>query len=771
MSLTLGQLVAYIDVDDKDFNSKLDKGEKKFSKFGGALASAAKAAAVAGVAAVGAFAVQSVRNFSQFETGMNEVFTLLPGSSKHAMEAMSRDVLAFSDRMGVTTKQVVPALYQAISAGVPRENVFSFMEVAQKAAVGGVSDLKTAVDGITSVVNNYGADVMSAKQASDLMFTTVRLGKTDFGQLSASIGNVLPFAAAAGVGFEDVSAAMAVMAAKTGKTAESSTQLRALMVELSKSGTKTSNMFKELAGQTFQEFVAGGGNVQGALQLLEKHAQDTGIGVNDLFGSVEAGAAALLLTGSNTESFTDALGEMQNAAGATDAAYEQMNQGLSRSWEQIKVAVENATIRFGQQLAPAVRQLADLAGEHLPAMLAAAGAALTAVIGILISIGTTLADVNGWLQEHQTVAAVALALVVAALTAWGVAATINAAKNVVAWVTTATAAQAAGAKHTLTTGQMVVRWAFLGAQSLLHAAKVAAAWLIAMGPIALVIAAVIGLVVLIVKNWDTIRSKTVELWNAVKAATSAAWAAIKGVFTGALGAIKAAVTMYFTAYRTVITAVVSAIQAVVTGAFNAVRSAVSAALGALAGIASGAMGAMKGAVSSGVAGVLGFFSAMPGRIVGALGNLGGLLAGAGRAVIDGFLSGITGAFGKVRDTLGKLTSMLPDWKGPAERDRVLLREAGQLIMGGLDDGLQSKFGTIKSTLGDVTDLMGMQVGGPGYVQNRLGISPPTTPVRREVVVVRGETNDELARAIADRMDIKRRDAATVAGLSGLTVSG
>jgi TP901 family phage tail tape measure protein len=755
MSLTVGELVGYLDVDDKGFGTKLSGAEKRFTGFGGLMTKVVAGAALAGVAAIGAFAVDGVRRFSEFQTGMNEVFTLLPGLSAEAMGALTDDTRKFVREMGVAHSEAVPALYQAISAGVPRENVFDFLTIAQKAAVGGVTDLTTAVDGITSAVNAYGAETLSAGQASDLMFTAVRLGKTNFGELSASLFQVNPVASALGVNFGDVTAALAAMTAQGIPTSVATTQLRQAFVELSKDGTKTSDLFQKLAGKTFKEFIASGGNTQQALQLLEQHAQDTGVGINDLFGSVEAGSAALALTGGGTEAFTHALNEMQKSAGATDAAYAQMDQGLSRSWERIKIAVQDAALGFGQQLAPAVQQLADLAGEHLPAMLAAAGAALTAVIGILISIGTTLADVNGWLQEHQTVAAVALALVVAALTAWGVAATINAAKNVVAWVTTATAAQAAGAKHTLTTGQMVVRWAFLGAQSLLHAAKVAAAWLIAMGPIALVIAAVIGLVVLIVKNWDTIRSKTVELWNAVKAATSAAWAAIKGVFTGALDAIKAAVTQYFTAYRTVIAAVLSAIQAVVTGAFNAVRSAVSAALGALAGIASGAMGALKSAVSSGVAGVLGFFSAMPGRIVGALGNLGGLLSGAGRDVIDGFLSGITGAFGKVRDTLGKLTSMLPDWKGPAERDRVLLREAGQLIMGGLDDGLQSKFGTIKSTLGDVTDLMGMQVGGPGYVQNRLGIGPPTNVAPQSPAPDFSQIVEEL-RALGDRVDAALR---------------
>ena len=88
--------------------------------------------------------------------------------------------------------EVLPALYQAISAGVPSDNVFDFLETANKAAVGGITDLSTSVDGITSVVNAYGSDVISAAEASDLMFTAVKEGKTDFGQLSDSLFQVIP---------------------------------------------------------------------------------------------------------------------------------------------------------------------------------------------------------------------------------------------------------------------------------------------------------------------------------------------------------------------------------------------------------------------------------------------------------------------------------------------------------------------------------------------------------------------------------------------------
>ena len=68
-------------------------------------------------------------------------------------------------------------MYQALSAGVSQEKVKGFLEVAQKGAIAGVTDITTAVDGLSSVVNAWGEDAISAAQASDLIFTAVKMVK------------------------------------------------------------------------------------------------------------------------------------------------------------------------------------------------------------------------------------------------------------------------------------------------------------------------------------------------------------------------------------------------------------------------------------------------------------------------------------------------------------------------------------------------------------------------------------------------------------------
>ena len=337
--ISVNKSEAVSDLKSVEKQAKLSGGkmEKTLDKVGKAMKKAIVVGATVAAAAVTAFAVSSIKKFADFENKMNEVFTLLPGITEEAMGAMSEDVKALSEEMGLLPDEIVPALYQAISAGIPQENVFDFMKIASQAAIGGVTTLEVAVDGLTSVVNAYGSSVITAQEAADIMFTAVRLGKTDFNQLSASLFQVNPIAAALGVSFEDVAAAMAEITAQGVPTSIAATQLRAMFVELSKASSTVAQSFAEITGTSFKEFIAEGHNVNDALQLLSKYANENDIQMQDMFTSVEAGSAVLALTGSHTESFTAKIDEMGNVAGATEGAYERMEKGMKRVFDRIKI--------------------------------------------------------------------------------------------------------------------------------------------------------------------------------------------------------------------------------------------------------------------------------------------------------------------------------------------------------------------------------------------------------------------------------------------------
>ncbi|PUB12628.1 hypothetical protein [Paenisporosarcina sp. OV554] len=110
----------------------------------------------------------------------------------------------------------------------------------------------------------------------------------------------------------------------------------------------------------------------------------------------------------------------------------------------------------------------------------------------------------------------------------GAQALVHAAKVAAAWTLSTGAAMARAVGFMIATSAVfVAKWVWMGVQSLLQAGRMAAAWFIALGPVGWVIGAIVGLAILVIANWDKIKSKTIEIWNKVSSAVKDAWEKVK----------------------------------------------------------------------------------------------------------------------------------------------------------------------------------------------------------------------------------------------------
>ena len=352
MAEKLGSAVLELSADDTQLKEGLSQAQESTrSSMRGMRALALGAGAAAGGAAVAATGA-ILKMGADIETAFAEVQTLLPQMSDEAFGQLESDVLDFIKTTNTSAEVAIPALYQAISAGVPADNVVDFLKVASDAAIGGVTDLETAVDGITSVVNAYGAENITAAEAADLMFTAVKLGKTDFEQLSNRLSNVVPVAASLGVGFDEVAASLALMTAQGAPTAVATTQLRQLFVEASKTGTNLSNAIFDLAGKSLPELVKEGATVSGVMQDLRTQLPEQEF--RDLFGSIEAGNAALLITGDKAEQMAGNLVQMEESSGATNTAFETMADTTEFKVGQALNFVKTSLGELGNTILPVI---------------------------------------------------------------------------------------------------------------------------------------------------------------------------------------------------------------------------------------------------------------------------------------------------------------------------------------------------------------------------------------------------------------------------------
>lgn len=339
------------------------------------------------------------------------------------------------------------------------------------------------------------------------------------------------------------------------------------------------------------------------------------------------------------------------------------------------------------------------------------------LVKVIDGVGAAILAVTGYLSDHQTTAQIVFSAVIAGFAAWGVAATVNAAKNVAAWVSTALAAVASGNTQKLTAGQLVAMWVLMAAKAAFNAAKIVASWLLtAVAGAAKAAVSIATSVAKMVASWVLLAAQAAA--NAAKVVAS--WvltsaAALKAVaIHAAQVAVMVAKWVFLGAQALINGAKVAAAWLLALGPIGIVIAAVAAAVVLIIVY----WDDIKAAFQRGVAAVTGFVQALPGKIKGFFSNAGSILVNAGREIIEGLLRGITGAFGKVKAKLGELTSMLPDWKGPANRDRTILRDAGRLVIGGFIDGLESQYGAVRRSLTGLTrDVQSTSFAAPSMALN------------------------------------------------------
>lgn len=188
------------------------------------------------------------------------------------------------------------------------------------------------------------------------------------------------------------------------------------------------------------------------------------------------------------------------------------------------------------------------------------------------------------------------------------------------------AAAKATARVVASIATQIARWVVLGVQALLHAAKVALAWIISLGPIGLVIAAVIGLVALVIANWDTIVRVTQRAFGFVTEAIGSAidwvkqnWPLLLTILTGPIGLAVLAIRAHWDTITAAVGSVIGWIRdnwktllAILTGPIGLAVLAISRHWDTInAGIA-----AMKNWIRAQVDGIVSFFVALPARIRG-----------------------------------------------------------------------------------------------------------------------------------------------------------
>ena len=350
--------------------SKGERTERRLdtatSKMSGGFGSVASKIGLVTVA-VGTVATALTGNqFLAFNRSLTEVSTLLTGT-KIKIDDLESASKRLSAEFGTQPIEQTKAFYQIISAGAETAaEATDILTASNRLAVGGVTQVSIAADGLTSILNAYGDQVESAAAVSDTLFVGMKSGKTTIEELSSGLGKVTPLAASMNVGFDELTATIAALTKGGISTQESITGVRAVLAAVAKPTKEAS----DLAAKLGIGFDAAAIQTQGFAGFIEDVRQKTGgstDSLSKLFGGVEALVPVMALAGQAGVDFNEILGLMANKVGATQEAVDLLSDSPGMQVDRLFSEISVASIELGAAMStiliPAAKQTTNVLSD------------------------------------------------------------------------------------------------------------------------------------------------------------------------------------------------------------------------------------------------------------------------------------------------------------------------------------------------------------------------------------------------------------------------
>ena len=341
-------------------NSKLYKGlqeaEDKLEEFSGNVEDLGAAFAGLG-ATLAAPAALGVKAFADFE---QRILTLkgVTKATEQELQKMNDVALELGASTSWSASQVADGMTALGRMGFnPSEIVNAISPVMDLARGLGVT-IDDAAGMLGASLNQFGAGAQYAVKYADILTKATNVAAISSTELGESLKYSGAAGAAVGQSIEDVVAL--------------TMSLRNMGLDASQAGTALRTIFLSLqdakkAGQFEDIFNVNLRGADGQLRSLvdvftEAQAAAQGMGdtlagtVQGLFGTEAATAGVSLLAAPDLAQNKDAL---KASAGAAKELREEMESGLTGSFDALKSAVEGASIALGDALAPEIKGLAE----------------------------------------------------------------------------------------------------------------------------------------------------------------------------------------------------------------------------------------------------------------------------------------------------------------------------------------------------------------------------------------------------------------------------
>lgn len=283
---------------------------------------------------------------AKLEKTMANVATLVD-KPKEEILALTREVQNMTTEVLKSSEDLSAGLYQIFSAGITDSaDALEVLRVSAIAATAGLSDTRTSVDAITTIINAYGLEARKATHISDLLFQTVRLGKTTYDELAGAIGTVTSIAATAGVELTDLFGIIATLTKGGIRTKRATFGLRALLLSIIKPSDGAIKKAKEL-GLAWNIQAVRARGLTGFINDMRDAVNGSEEAITELVPSARALNVVMALTGKQNQELNRIMGEFGDISGTTAEAFKKQANTVEGQSTRMGLAIDRLTEKFG----------------------------------------------------------------------------------------------------------------------------------------------------------------------------------------------------------------------------------------------------------------------------------------------------------------------------------------------------------------------------------------------------------------------------------------
>jgi len=296
-------------------------------------------------------------SIKDFQKGITNTFTLLSQDDiKKFGDNLKKGALDIAD-FGFAADDVNLSLFDTISAGTEAGNAIGFMSESSRLAIGGVTELATATDGLTTVTNSFKLTAGETANVADAFFTAQKFGKTNVEQLSNSIGRAAPIFASLGGKYQELLSAGSALTLNGIRTKEAFTNLKAVFSNLLKPAGESAKVLKELGipiGATEIKTVGFTETLARLSKAMQAHPNE----ITKAITSTEALTAVTALSGEGFEKYKEILQAVNTDIGegsSLSKAYEMQQDTIAMTMARMKAGTTRLAIEIGEKLLPFIK--------------------------------------------------------------------------------------------------------------------------------------------------------------------------------------------------------------------------------------------------------------------------------------------------------------------------------------------------------------------------------------------------------------------------------